>query len=88
MPRKRTNSIFKLQDEAGSWVTKPEDLCNLAVHYFMQVFDGPENYDPPNLHYIEHRISEDQNAQLTAPFTSDEFNLMGSTWHSTSTSGP
>jgi hypothetical protein len=60
-------------DESGTQVTEALDICNVARNYFVNIFQKQNSTLPPVLDAISPSISVDDNINLTAPFSLEEF---------------
>jgi hypothetical protein len=71
--RRKVNRISSLVDSSGTQYTENSDLCNVARNYFTDIFQRQNSTLSPVLDVIVPTISLDDNMNLTAPFTFDEF---------------
>jgi hypothetical protein len=71
--RRKVNRISSLVDSSGTQYTENSDLCNAARNYFTDIFQRQNSTLSPVLDVIVPTISLDDNMNLTAPFTFDEF---------------
>ena len=70
---KISNFISQLQGDNGNWISTQDGLCSLTQDYFNSLFSINRLSSSSNLSFISHRVSNDDNALLTAPFSLDEF---------------
>ncbi|WJX95853.1 hypothetical protein P8452_77122 [Trifolium repens] len=71
--RRKTNRILSLVDEAGHRVTEAPDICNVARDYFTNIFQKHNSTLEPVLDVVNPSVSAEDNINLLAPFTIDEF---------------
>ncbi|XP_010506884.1 PREDICTED: uncharacterized protein LOC104783422 [Camelina sativa] len=71
--RRARNRIIGLYDKNEIWSTEDEDICNIAVSYFADLFTTlhPTNFDEV-LREVHPVITAEANAQLTARVTESE----------------
>ncbi|KAF7843734.1 reverse transcriptase [Senna tora] len=71
--RRRKNTIKRLTDRAGEWKEELDDMREIAVEYFKEIFTSskPENYDDVIVHVLR-KISDYLMHSLDENFTMEE----------------
>ncbi|CAL1389097.1 unnamed protein product [Linum trigynum] len=71
--RRKRNTIRRIQEELGGFVTKHDDIAACLVKYFDKLFEaGPVPHETPILDTVTASISAEQNEALLLPFNRDE----------------
>lgn len=71
--RKKSNLVERLVNDEGVVLDSQADLCALAQDYFNLLFANHPNDVDRVAAEIPSKISDEDNAQLLAPFTMEEF---------------
>lgn len=86
--RNRRNAIKGLHKENGEMVEDQNGMCDIAKHYFEDLFSAAQgNYDPV-LEVVTPRISMQDNEALLAPFLEEEIRSTLFQMHPDKASGP
>ncbi|KAH9763510.1 reverse transcriptase domain-containing protein [Citrus sinensis] len=67
--RKKQYMIEKLRNAQGQWCTTPEDISEIIHKYFTHIFSSERGSYAAVLHYVEPRITAEQNHSLMEPFS-------------------
>ncbi|XP_024033517.1 uncharacterized protein LOC112095650 [Citrus clementina] len=67
--RKKQYMIEKLRNAQGQWCTTPEDISEIIHKYFTHIFSSERGSYAVVLHYVEPRITAEQNHSLMEPFS-------------------
>ncbi|KAL9677317.1 hypothetical protein QQ045_005545 [Rhodiola kirilowii] len=74
--RRKRNTVNKIKDSNGSWITDEIEMCKEAVNYFSNIFttsyQGNEVNWEESLSIIDSSNSSEQSEFLRAPFTQSE----------------
>ncbi|CAN0838786.1 Transposon TX1 uncharacterized 149 kDa protein [Linum grandiflorum] len=73
--RTKWKHIDRLKADDGTWQETNEALAATAKAYFAALFTAQGSHVEPVVSSLESRISAEDNAQLTSPFTKEEFRL-------------
>lgn len=71
--RKKVNGIPFLNNDEGICMTDDAGMRNIARRYFDELFEEKASMRSPIIDVLQHVISDEDNAQLTAPFQIEEF---------------
>ncbi|CAJ2636059.1 unnamed protein product [Trifolium pratense] len=71
--RKNKNRIVRLEDVHGNVCNSVEDIKGIAKDYFMNLFQQQNGERMPVINAVTSNISAEDNNDLTAPFSIDEF---------------
>lgn len=86
--RKKSNAITLLKNDEGEVVTDQVEMCGIVNRYFSHMFDvGDVEQDDEGSQY-ENRISDEQNLNLVAEFTFEEFSEAVRQMHPDKSAGP
>lgn len=72
--RKRNNTIQRLKDDAGNWITQGPELNALVRDYFINIFSSATGDLNPVISCINPKITSTQNHRLLMKFSSSEIN--------------
>jgi len=86
--RKKVNRIISLDDDAGNKITNAHGLCDVAQHYFVNIFQQQTSDFSPVIDVINPSFSAFDNEKLTALFTKVEFRIAIFSMHLDKCSGP
>jgi hypothetical protein len=86
--RKKVNRILSLEDNAGNKVSNSAGMCEIAKNYFLDLFQKNNNHAAPVIEVIRQSVSDEDNVNLTAPFTKEEFREAMFSMHPDKCSGP
>ena len=86
--RRRKNSIKKLRDETGNWVSSHDDLCAVVRNYFTSIFTARHGDYGDIISCVQSKVSDDDNNSLTQPFTEKEFQEAIFSMHPDKSPGP
>ena len=64
---------MSLEDHSGNKVSDSKGMCDIAKHYFLDLFQKNNSVTTPIINIIRQSISAEDNLLLTAPFTKQEF---------------
>ncbi|KAK6147269.1 hypothetical protein DH2020_018181 [Rehmannia glutinosa] len=67
--RKRHNTITRLKNQAGTWITWDSGLGSHMVNYFVDIYSSTRCDLDPILQCVEQKVSLQQNEALQEPFT-------------------
>ena len=71
--RKKTNRIIRLKDTDGVWCDDGDEICDIALSYFTELFSFCDGEYDPAIACVKPAISSDDNEMLLVPFTIEEF---------------
>ena len=71
--RKKTNRIIRLKDTDGVWRDDGDEICDIALSYFTELFSFCDCEYDPAIACVKPAILSDDNEMLLAPFTIEEF---------------
>jgi len=86
--RRRKNTISKLRHPNGSWLTSLDDMSAHIHDYFSGLFQAINGDQKPIITRIQSRVTENDNATLTKPFSVDEFKEAVFSMHPDKSPGP
>ncbi|PPD67276.1 hypothetical protein GOBAR_DD35845 [Gossypium barbadense] len=79
--RLKKNSIEKIKDENGNWVTDSKEICKAARSYFWNLFRSNGNdITQLDLSYMNECITRDNNDWLTKEYNEAEVNNAINRW--------
>ncbi|KAL9675311.1 hypothetical protein QQ045_003513 [Rhodiola kirilowii] len=74
--RRKKNTVSRIKDSNGRWITDEVGICKEAVNYFSNIFktsyQGDELSWEESLSIIDSSVSSEQSEFLRAPFTQSE----------------
>ncbi|GMJ05748.1 hypothetical protein HRI_004244000 [Hibiscus trionum] len=71
--RKKKNTISKLQNDDGVWLSEDTDMIDLAASYFQKLFTSSDVVDDRRLlDCVQPVVTGEMNSRLTSPFTREE----------------
>ena len=71
--RNRQNKIWRLEDGAGGWCIRTENIGNRAVDYFKELFESSNPSNPSQvMDELTRKVSLARNRNLTRPVTENE----------------
>jgi hypothetical protein len=70
--RQRAKKIEKLVNDDNIVVTSQPELCEVALHYFDQLFKANTTMHEPVLSLINPKITQEDNEKLLAPISKEE----------------
>ncbi|MCH79483.1 RNA-directed DNA polymerase (Reverse transcriptase) [Trifolium medium] len=86
--RKRRNTIKKLHDNSGNWITFHDDLCTHIHDYFSNIFSALRGDHFPITSCVQAVVSAEDNSILTQPFLEQEFKEAIFSMHPDKSPGP
>lgn len=86
--RKRRNTIKKLRDNSGNWITSHDDLCTHIHDYFSNIFSALPGDHFPITSCVQAVVSAEDNSILTQPFLEQEFKEAIFSMHPDKSPGP
>ena len=71
--RRKKNFVKRLKDDEGNWLEGMPELNNHILNYFSHLFSSEvQHTDPALLQKVQHKVSDQMNNFLMAPFTADD----------------
>ena len=86
--RKKTNRIIRLQDVDGVWCDNGDEICDIALSYFTELFSVCVGKYDPVISCVKPLVSSVDNEMLLAPFTIEEFRTTLFQMHPDKSPGP
>lgn len=71
--RSKKNYIRRLKNSVDQWVSSEDDLCDVAVNYFTDLFSVSNGSVSNVIDLVQAKVSDVDNGMLLASFTKDEF---------------
>ncbi|XP_027120509.2 uncharacterized protein [Coffea arabica] len=87
--RRVQGAIHRVKDSNGSWVDRDEDIAQVAVEYFSNLFSGPVDTGGGDLmHLIPKLVSDEENERLAAIPSMEEIRHLVFSMDGESAAGP
>ncbi|XP_057794267.1 uncharacterized protein LOC131010650 [Salvia miltiorrhiza] len=88
--RRKKNTIIRLLRDDGDWTASNEEIQDVALNYFSNLFDEPSQQMDYHriLDKLNPCINEDMNGNLTREFSLEEFSTAVSQMHPDKSPGP
>lgn len=74
--RRQRNSILKIRDEHGSWISEAADIAKVFTYYYTNLFTAsqPRSIEEV-LNHLDCRIDDNMNVKLLLPITKEEVRM-------------
>lgn len=86
--RRKVNTINHLLDENGTRIDSIEDIGQMAVEYFKEIFTGNTNVDVQEEEAVRIIVTEEQNIKLVSELKFEEFSTAVNQMHPNKSAGP